>query len=364
MKSVTASLFCLMLAASPVSADSRIQQSLKTLKLPPGFSLEVFARIEGAREMAVDPASGAVYVTTRQKELWLVEKGEPILLREGLNGQAGVAVSGTHVFLSETHRLLRFDQQDLFQNRHQAKAIIIDNSLPAKTWHGSRSLAIGPSGKIYIAMGAPCNICQPQGIEDAIIRMNLDGSDREIYAQGIRNSVGMAFHLSSGALFFNDNNVDSMGDNKPAGELNHAPKAGLHFGFPWVLGLGDQHPDFAQQPASLKTQLPVMAYQAHVAALGMAFIRAGHFPDDFTGDLLVAQHGSWDRANPVGYRVLRVFFQGGDKPIKKEVLIDGWLLSDGRSWGRPADIEQAIDGSILISDDRAGFIYRLSYQQP
>ncbi len=337
---------------------------LERIELPPGFRIEVMARVPGAREMAVAPPLGVIFVTTRDKALLAVplQGGEPRRLIDGLNGGLGVAWSDPWLFLAEQHRVRRFQARSLLAAGLQGGGETIFAGLPDKAWHGSRTTEVGPDGRVYVAVGVPCNICLPQGLEDAIVRMGQDGGGFEVYARGIRNSVGMAFHPLTGELYFSDNNVDNMGDDIPPGELNVAPRPGLHFGFPWLLGRDIRHPDFADGPLPVEVRRPVIEFQAHTAPLGMAFYTGEAFPAEYRGDLFVAQHGSWNRSVPVGYRLMRVRFEGGEKPVGKEVFASGWLRPSGRVLGRPVDVEMLPDGSLAVSDDHRGVIYRISHR--
>ncbi len=337
---------------------------LDRIGLPPGFRIEVMARVPGAREMAVAPPLGVLFVTTRDNALYAVplRGGKPRRLIEGFNGGLGVAWSGPWLFLSERHRVRRFEARALLAEGAQAAGETIFAGLPDKAWHGTRTTEVGPDGRVYVAVGVPCNICLSQGLEDAIVRMGRDGGGFGIYARGVRNSVGMAFHPATGELYFSDNNVDNMGDDIPPGELNVAPRPGLHFGFPWLLGHDIRHPDFADGSLPVEVQRPVIEFQAHTAPLGMAFYSGEAFPAEYRGDLFVAQHGSWNRSVPVGYRVMRVRFEGGERPVGKEVFARGWLQPSGRVLGRPVDVAMLPDGSLAVSDDHRGVIYRISYR--
>ncbi|RME32838.1 MAG: sorbosone dehydrogenase family protein [Gammaproteobacteria bacterium] len=337
---------------------------LERITLPPGFRIELLAPLSGAREMAVAPELGVLFVTTRDNELHAVplDGRAPRRLLTGLNGGLGVAWSGPWLFVTEQHRIRRFDARALLAEGAAAGGETLFAGLPDKAWHGTRTTEVGPDGRVYVAVGVPCNICLPDGLEDAIVRMRQDGSGFEVFARGIRNSVGMAFHPVTGELYFNDNNVDNMGDDIPPGELNRAPRPGLHFGFPWVLGRDIRHPDFATMPVPVEVVPPLIEYQAHTAPLGMAFYTGEAFPPEYRGDLFVAQHGSWNRSVPVGYRVMRVRFDGKETPQRLEVFASGWLGPSGQVMGRPADVEMLPDGTLAVSDDRRGVIYRISHR--
>jgi glucose/arabinose dehydrogenase len=237
---------------------------------------------------------------------------------------------------------------------------VIFEDLPDKAHHGWRYIDFGPDGKLYVTVGVPCNICNVDGYEGTIIRMNPDGSDAEIFAEGVRNSVGMDFQPDTGVLYFTDNNTDMMGDDIPPGELNAAPEKGMHFGFPYYAGGKERHQDWADKTPPKDVTFPEVEFQAHSANLGFKFYTGKQFPAEYQGDAIVAQHGSWNRTEPVGYSLVRVKFDDNNQVIGHEPFIDGWL-NDGEAWGRPTDVLQMPDGSILVSDDYNGVIYRVSY---
>jgi glucose/arabinose dehydrogenase len=234
--------------------------------------------------------------------------------------------------------------------------------LPDQSWHGWRYAQFGPDGKLYVAVGSPCNICRVDGLKGTIIRLNPDGSGLEVFASGIRNSVGLAFHPLSGELYFSDAGADRMGDDSPPDEFNRAPRPGLWFGFPFYGGGHDRTPDFRNLKVLRRVTFPAVEFGAHVTPLGIGFYSAAKFPQDYRMDAYVAQHGSWNRSVPDGYRVVRILFDKKTRtPIGAETFIDGWLQPNGRAWGRPVDVKQTRGGDLLISDDRAGVIYRVRY---
>ena len=226
--------------------------------------------------------------------------------------------------------------------------------------HGSRDLAFGHDGRLYLSLGVPCNICMPESPLDSILSMDPDGGNEMIYATGIRNSVGMDFHPVTGELFFTDNGADSMGDESPPDELNRAHRAGLFFGFPYFGGGKDRTPQFRGQIPPREVTFPALELQPHAAALGLHFYRGDMFPAEYKHDAFIAQHGSWNRTEPVGYRLMRVRFNDQGRPTGQEVFAEGWLQPGG-PWGRPNDVAEFPDGSLLVSDDVAGVIYRITY---
>lgn len=357
------------LMSQAVLADrADAEANLHKLNLPEGFHIDVYAEVEGARQMALGQSTGTVFVGTRGNNVFAVvdknkdRKAEKVVnILDDLKVGNGVAMHQGNLYVAEQNRIARYAAPgfDLTLPFKQMREVIYDK-LPDKAHHGWRYIAFGPDNKLYVTVGAPCNICNPEGIEASIIRMNADGSEAEIYAKGIRNSVGMDFQPDTGDLYFTDNNVDMMGDDTPPGELNAAPEAGMHFGFPFYAGGKAQHPDWKDKKVPQKVTFPVQEFQAHTASLGLKFYTGDMFPADYKGDAIIAQHGSWNRTSPVGYQLMRVTFDDNHQITGQEVFIDGWL-QNGEAWGRPTDVLQLSDGSLLISDDYNDVIYRVSY---
>lgn len=347
-------------AATPEASD------LARLRLPPGFSIAVYAEVPGARSMAWSPTLGAMIVGTRDRDVFAVydrdrdgKADEVRRIATGLNVPNGIAVHDGWLYIAEQHRVIRYRPTPA-RPELGAPQILFDR-LPDRRHHGWRYAAMGPDGKLYVAVGAPCNICAVSGIEGTIIRMEPDGGAPEIFARGVRNSVGLAFHPASGDLFFTDNGGDRMGDDVPPDELNHAPGAGMDFGYPHYAGGRAVSPGWRGRAPPPGVTFPVIAFNAHVAALGIDFYRGAMLPRDYLGDALVAQHGSWNRSIPDGYRVMRIRFDAQAWARRAEIFIDGWLAPDGGVLGRPVDLEELPDGSLLLSDDYAGVLYRITY---
>jgi len=370
MKSVHQYLYALALAALalPAMAQSNVEKNLSKLNLPEGFNIDIYAEVEGARSMALGQSTGTVFVGTRDDYVYAVvdrdkdRKAEQVkAILDDLKIGNGVAMHEGFLYVAEQHRIARYPAPgfDLNLPFKEMRDVIYDQ-LPDKFHHGWRYIDFGPDGKLYVTVGAPCNICDVKGIEATIVRMNADGSDAEIYAHGVRNSVGLDFQPGSGVLYFTDNNTDEMGDDTPPGELNAAPTKGMHFGFPYYAGGRDRHEDWKNRQPPQEVAFPVVEFQAHVAALGFKFYTGEMFPEEYRNDAIVAQHGSWNRSEPVGYRLMRVKFDDDGKAAGKEVFIDGWL-QNGEAWGRPTDVLQLPDGSLLVTDDYNGVIYRISY---
>ncbi|CAG0987746.1 hypothetical protein MTYP_02109 [Methylophilaceae bacterium] len=344
------------------------EKNLHRLKMPPGFKVEIYAEVPGARQMALGQSTGTVYVGTRGDKVYAVvdkdkdrKADEVVTMLDDLNVGNGVAMHEGNLYVAEQHRIARYAAPgfDLNLPFKQMREVIYDK-LPNKVHHGWRYIAFGPDKKLYVTVGAPCNICDVTGIEATVIRMNPDGSDAEIFAHGVRNSVGIDFHPVTGELYFTDNNVDMMGDDIPPDEFNAAPKKGLHFGFPYYAGGKEQHKDWKNRKPPQNVAFPVVEFQAHSANLGFKFYTGRQFPAEYRGDAIVAQHGSWNRSKPVGYQLMRITFDEKHQVTGQQVFIDGWL-NDGEAWGRPTDVLQLPDGSLLVSDDFNGVIYRVSY---
>lgn len=335
---------------------------LDRLHLPPGFAIEVFAEVPGARSLAVAEGGRKIYVGTRDTDLYAVLDQERdgvadsvVHVATGLKAPNGLAARDGRLFVAEQHRIIRFDPDG------RVEVVVPAGVLPDLRQHGWRYADFGPDGKLYVALGAPCNICDVTGFEGTIIRLDPDGRNLEIFARGIRNSVGFDWQPLTGELFFTDNGGDGLGDLIPPDELNRAHVPRLHFGYPNRYGANIAYPGYEARPVPARMIEPVVAFEAHAAALGMHFYRGAMLPEDFRNDALVAQHGSWNRSDPTGYRIMRVRFDDQGLPVGKEVFIDGWLGADGVPWGRVVDIAELPDGSLLVSDDHAGLIYRITY---
>ncbi len=347
----------------PLWAADRLP--LEQIELPPGFAVEVYASVPGARSLSVAEELGVVFVGTRKDAVYAVidadgdRRADRVLkVLDGLKVANGVAWSDGYLYVAEQHRVVRYPASRLDELMDARPEVLFDG-LPDRRHHGWRYAAMGPDGLLYVAIGSPCNVCQVRGLEGTIARLDPEGGEPEIFARGVRNSVGMDFQPSTGQLFFTDNGADWMGNDLPPDELNHAPEAGLHFGFPFYGGGDARTGDFANREPP-PVAMPAIRFAAHVAALGVHFYRGAMLPPDFRGDALVAQHGSWNRAIPDGYRIVRVRFDDAGRAISKEPFAVGWLRA-GKAWGRPVDVEELADGSLLVSDDRAGVVYRITY---
>lgn len=369
-KPLTSLLFAALglISVSAFADAEDAEKNLHKLNVPDGFKVEVYAEVPDARQMALGQSTGTVFVGTRYENVYAVvdkdkdrKADQVVTILDDLKVGNGVAMHEGNLYVAEQHRIARyaapgFDLNLPFKDMRE----VIFEDLPDKAHHGWRYIDFGPDGKLYVTVGVPCNICAVDGYEGTIIRMNPDGSDAEIFAEGVRNSVGMDFQPDTGVLYFTDNNTDMMGDDIPPGELNAAPEKGMHFGFPYYAGGKERHEDWADKTPPKEVTYPEAEFQAHSANLGFKFYTGKQFPAEYQGDAIVAQHGSWNRTEPVGYSLVRVKFDDDNKVIGQEPFIDGWLI-DGEAWGRPTDVLQMPDGSILVSDDYNGVIYRVSY---
>ncbi|GAB7535373.1 PQQ-dependent sugar dehydrogenase [Burkholderia sp. 3C] len=355
-----------LLAASLVAEASAAAPPIDRLSVPPGFKVEVLAAdIANAREMAWSPR-GILYVGSTEGSVHALtlRDGRVVarhVVASGLEMPVGVAYRDGALYISAISRILRLDRID-DQLAAPPKPALVTDKLPTDRQHGWKFIAFGPDGKLYVPVGAPCNICEPDRDRYAMLgRMNPDGSDYQVFARGIRNTVGFDWHPATHALWFTDNGRDMLGDDRPDDELNQAPRAGLDFGYPYCHAGDIADPQYGRgHPCSGFTP-PVAKLGAHVAALGMRFYTGTMFPAEYRNAIFIAEHGSWNRSSKVGYRVVRVSLGPDGRTARQQVFAQGWLQADGDVWGRPADVLPLPDGSLLVSDDYAGAIYRITY---
>ncbi|HEY7531568.1 MAG TPA: PQQ-dependent sugar dehydrogenase, partial [Nitrospiraceae bacterium] len=259
-------------------------------------------------------------------------------------------------------RILRFDNIET-KLGNPPQPVVVTNRFPKETAHGWKFIAFGPDGKLYVPVGAPCNICEPDPERYALIsRMNPDGTGYEVVARGVRNSVGFDWDPQNQDLWFTDNGRDWLGDNQPPDELNHALKPGLHFGYPYCHGGTIADPDYGGKHSCQEFVAPAITLGPHVASLGMRFYTGKMFPQEFKNQIFIAEHGSWNRSEKIGYRVTLVS-RDEQKRFRYTVFAEGWLQGQD-AWGRPVDVLVMPDGALLVSDDMAGAIYRISYRKP
>jgi glucose/arabinose dehydrogenase len=350
--------------APPSSLALRASQ----LQVPAGFEVAVFAeKVENARSLARG-ARGTIFVGSRNAGVvhalidadgdFVAEK--VVQVASGLELPNGVVFHDGALYVATNTAILRFDK---IEERLDSppKPITLHAKLPPKDHHGWRYLGLGPDGKLYVAIGAPCNVCDQDDPRFASIsRLNLDGSGFEVFARGIRNSVGFTWKPGTSELWFTDNGRDWSGDDRPPDELNRAERAGLHFGFPHCHGGDLVDTEHRKQEGCAGFVPPVRKLGPHVAALGVRFYTGAMFPPEYKGQLLIAEHGSWNRSKKIGYRLMRVRLEGEGAPTY-EPFVSGFLAG-GDVWGRPVDLLELPDGSVLVSDDYANAVYRISYR--
>ncbi|SHF31055.1 Glucose/arabinose dehydrogenase, beta-propeller fold [Fodinibius roseus] len=352
------------------SFDGCAQQVIDNLSLPEGFSVEIYASdVPDVRQMVLSNG-GMVYAGSRDAgKIYAIadhdndfQADTVYTIDEDLRLPSGVAYRGGSLYVGAVSRILRYDDIDE-RLEDPPEPVVVSDSYPSEGHHGWKFIAFGPDGKLYVPVGAPCNICDSdKEMYASITKMSADGSNREIIAHGVRNSVGFDWHPETGELWFTDNGRDWMGDNQPPCELNHLTEKGQHFGYPYKHGSGIWDPEFGEQgkDSGQTFRPPARELGPHVAPLGMIFYTGDLFPEEYQHDILIAEHGSWNRSEKVGYRITRVSLNG-DKAGSYESFAEGWLQENDAVWGRPVDLLQLSDGSVLISDDHRGVIYRVTY---
>lgn len=343
---------------------------LADIKLPPGFHISIYAEVENARSLALGD-KGTVFVGNRSKDnvYALVDADKDgvaekkYTIATGMNTPNGVAFHKGSLYIAEIDKVYRID--NIEQNlQNPGKPVLVSSNFPSDKHHGWKYIAFGPDDKLYVPVGAPCNICNDAEKDKryaSITRMNPDGSEFEVYAHGIRNTVGFAWHPQTNALWFTENGRDMMGDNIPGDELNTAPQKDMHFGYPYCHQGDTKDPEFGAGRECSEFTAPVAVLAPHTAALGMKFYTGNMFPAEYKNQVFIAEHGSWNRSEPIGYRVMLVKLNG-DKSVSYEPFAQGWL-KDGKAWGRPVDVLQLKDGSLLVSDDFANVVYRITYDK-
>ncbi|MGI9248333.1 MAG: PQQ-dependent sugar dehydrogenase, partial [Woeseiaceae bacterium] len=351
---------CIAVLSLPLSASA-----LEDIVLPPGFSIEEYADVPNARSLALGE-HGTLFVANRkgQSVFAVVASDEgparTIELTNEMNAPNGIAFHNGDLYVAEIDRVTRF--AEIESNLESVpEGELLDIELPSKRHHGWRYIGFGPDNKLYISIGGPCNVCDEDGYA-RIVRMNPDGSGRETFASGIRNSVGFTWHPETDELWFTDNGRDMLGDNLPPDELNHAPTPDLHFGFPYCHAGEILDPKFGDGKDCADYTPPAQKLGPHVAALGVKFYTGNMFPSEYQGQMFIAEHGSWNRSKKIGYRITLVRLENG-KAVSYEPFAHGWLQGESVS-GRPVDLMVIGDGSMLVSDDLSGKIYRISYRDP
>ena len=364
----------LLFVVSPYSCAEQtdLQAVVQQLHAPPGFKISIFAdNLPNARSLALGD-NGIVYVGSRgtgaEGMVYAVQdkdgdgKAEQrYVLADKLYMPNGVAYKEGALYVAEVNRIIRFDKIGEKLAKPPQPVVIYDK-FPSDKHHGWKYLRFGPDGLLYTAVGANGNICEAeQPIYASLLRLSVQGGEPEILAHGIRNTVGFDWEPSSGRLFFNDNGRDYLGDDVPPEELNLWTRPGEHFGYPYCHAGDISDPKFGSSHTCSEFTPPVWKYKAHIAPLGLRFYTGASFPEHYKHQLFVAQHGSWNRSKPQGYQIALLKFKDG-KPVAEETFISGWLQADDHPLGRPVDILQMPDGSLLISDDKLGVIYKVEYK--
>ena len=371
-------LLCLALIflsqALEASGNSKVSQwfsktSPEAVALPQGFKINVFASgLDIPRHLALG-ANGTVFVGTRSDKVYaLVDQNldgvsdKTFTLASGLNYPNGVAFKDGDLWIGEIHQIRRIKNVEAELRLHSTLETVLGD-LPKDTHHGLRVIRFAPDGALMIPVGAPCNICNPNMPYARILKWSLNSKEKpHVYVEGVRNSVGYDWDPLTNELWFTDNGRDHLGDNVPPCELNHASKAGLHFGYPFCHGKNISDPEFGNQKTCSSFVPATQELGPHVAPLGMRFYRGSMFPVEYKNQIFIAEHGSWNRSDPIGYRITLVRLDEKRKPVKYETFLSGWL-QDRKVHARPVDLLEMPDGSLLISDDFGGKIFRVSYHE-
>ncbi len=372
---------CLMAACNQTASDTANAGESKTdslareaapalaldkIKLPPGFKIEVYAQdIANARSMDLSP-SGVLYVGTMSKGDVYALKDEnndfkaekKWTIATGLKMPNGVAFKDGDLYVAEVSRILKYPAIETKLDKPEME--VFYDQYPDKEHHGWKYIAFGPDGNLYVPVGAPCNICEPDDeVFGTITRINMTSKTRDIVQRGIRNTVGFTWHPETKEMWFTDNGGDWLGEDMPSCELNYAPKDSMNFGYPYCHQGDYPDPKLGKKHACSEFTPPAEKLGAHVAPLGLDYYTGTMFPEKYRNQLFIAEHGSWNRTKPAGYRVVMVTIED-NMVTSHEVFAEGWLQG-GTAWGRPVDIEFLPDGSMLVSDDYANVIYRISY---
>jgi glucose/arabinose dehydrogenase len=364
-------------------ADS-IRRMLGKIKLPDGFKISLYAIVPDARHIAVGPQGVVTFVGTRKSKVYAVTdrdkdrvadevKPFAVSLKMAIPNAVCFSRDG-FLYIVEQNRVLEYPAAEFFYESPDVAAFNVVKQgelIPREEEsfnHTARTCRVGPDNKLYITLGQPYNVPAKEKLDlynkvglGGIIRMDRDGKNREVFARGVRNSVGLAFNPKDGTLWFNDNQVDGMGDDIPPGELNRATKPGQHFGFPWFGGGKVRTEEYKADTPPADVVFPEVEQAAHAADLGLHVYAGTQFPAKYRGGIFSAQHGSWNRTTPVGARVMFTSLKEDGTADKSEPFAEGWLAASGEYLGRPVDIAQLPDGSLLVSDDLVGALYRISY---
>jgi len=342
---------------------------LDKIKLPDGFKIDIYAEIPDARSLCVSPG-GTVFVGTRKDKVYAITdenhdgKADKVyVIASGLKAPNGVAFKDGSLYIGTISVIYRIDSIES-RLANPPSPVVVYDKYPTSTHHGNKFIAFGPDGKLYVPVGAPCNICDSPKPYASMTRMNPDGTGFEIYAGGIRNTVGSAWSPVTKQLWFTDNGRDELGDDIPSDELNNAPKEGMHFGYPYCHEGDILDPEYGKGKNCLDYTPPAKKLGAHVASLGMRFYTGNMFPADYKNAIFIAEHGSWNRTALVGYRVVVAKMDSSGVLADPVPFAQGWLQNLTSVDGRPVDVQVLEDGSMLVSDDYKGLVYRISYKTP
>jgi len=355
----------LLMAVLVATQAACAQPDRGQITVPEGFAVEIYADgVENARQMALGDA-GVVFVGSRNAgsvHALVDDDGDQradrvLLIDEGLNMPSGIEFRDGALYVGAVDRVLRYDDIETRLD-NPPDPVVVTDALPGEGHHGWKYLRFAPDGTLFIPVGAPCNVCDEPGFAE-IRTLNVETGALATFAEGVRNSVGLAFHPDTGELWFTDNGRDWMGDDLPDCELNHAPEKGMHFGFPFCHQGDVPDDEFGEGTSCSDYIAPVMKLGPHVAPLGLAFYNGTQFPAEYQGDLFIAERGSWNRTDKIGYRIKRVRFEGGEA-VGQQVFAEGWLQGQ-EDWGRPNDVLLMPDGALLVSDDKSNTIFRISY---
>lgn len=369
-KTIFTPLILSLLATIPAKADIELDK----LVMPEGFSIEVYARIPNARQMSLGD-DGTVYVGTRNRARGRIfaitdsnndyKADDVIAITSGLKTPSGLVYKDGDLYVGAINTIHKFPNIANTMNDNPKGEIITDN-LPDKTHHGWKFLEFGPDGLLYVPIGAPCNICEPEDIFASIHTMDVNDPDNSLtkIASGVRNTVGFDWDPKTNELWFTDNGGDGLGDEMPADELNKLTNAGEHFGYPYIHQGDFKDPDFGGGKNAADFTPPAQKLAPHAGATGMAFYKGDMFPKEYKNNIIIAEHGSWNRTDNAGHtgHMLTVVTVENGKAVNYEPFITGFLQNN-EAWGRPTDVLELKDGSLLIADDDAGAVYRVSYKK-
>jgi glucose/arabinose dehydrogenase len=342
---------------------------LKKIKLPPGFKIDFYAPdVPGARSLTLSP-SGIVFVGSRgEGKVYALldtdndERVEKVItIASGLDQPNGVTFYNGALYVAESHRIIRYDEIETHLD-NPPPPVVVKDSFPADGEHDWKYLRAGPDGYLYVSVGSPFNVGEPNDSRYAtIMQLKPDGTEFQIFAHGVRNSMGFDWQPENKGFWFTDNGRDWLGENLPPDELNHAFKPGEDFGWPYFYGKNEPDPQYGKKAKNYEYTPSVLDLGAHVAALGMRFYTGKMFPKEYENQIFICEHGSWNRIVPTGYRVVCAQVSG-DSGIGYQIFAQGWLQGM-TAWGRPVDVLVMPDGALLVSDDKGGAVYRISYQK-